>query len=344
MSMKYRGARTQATAGIPVTHRRTSMKLLAFVAAVVFAGGAIAPAVAQPYPARQVRLVVTGTPGQGTDVLSRVIAQKLSDRLKQQIFVDNRPGAGGNIGADTVAKAPADGYTLLMGTNATHAANPAMFSRMPYDHLRDFTPIAMVGMLPLMLSAGPNLKAASVRELLEAVRSSPGRINVAVPSSSARVAVELFNQLAKVELYPVNYKGSGPAFVDLIGGRIELTMDTVSASKPQVAAGKIRPLAVTSGRRFDAVPEVPTLAESGLAGFDLSPWNALMGPRGVPQDIVTLLNGHVVAILAEADTKKRLADLGIQAVSGTPEQLDSFIHAETKKWGELIARAKIKAE
>jgi len=299
---------------------------------------------AQPYPAKQIRLVVTGTPGQGTDVLSRVVAQRLAERLKQQVLVDNKPGAGGNIGADFAAKSAPDGYTLLMATNATHAANPAMYARMPFDPLKDFTPVAMVGALPMMLSAAPDLPAKNVRELIDAARAKPGSLNVAIPSTSARVMLELFNQLAQVDLFAVSYKGSGPAFVDLFGGRIQLTFDTVAASLPQAAAGKLKPLAVTTGRRFEALPQVPTLAEAGVPGFDLAPWNALVAPKGTPREIVNLLNGHVVAILAEPETRKRLVDLGIQPISGTPEQLEAFIQSEHQKWGELVRRAKITAE
>jgi len=296
------------------------------------------------YPSKQIRLVVTGTPGQGTDVLSRLIAQRLSDRIKQPVFVDNKPGAGGNIGADSVAKAPADGYTLLMATNATHAANSAMYAKMPYDPLKDFTPVSMVGSLPMMLSAAPNLPVSSVRELMEMAKAKPGSINVGIPSTSARVMLQLFNQLAKVELFPVSYKGSGPAFIDLFGERIQLTIDTVSASLPQAVAGKIKPLAVTTGKRFEAVPNVPTMAEAGLTGFDLAPWNALMAPQGTPKDIINFLNAHLAAILAEPDLRKRMVELGIQPQSSTPEQLGIFVESETKKWGDLVKQAKIMAE
>ena len=303
-----------------------------------------AQGVSQGYPNKQIRLVVTGTPGQGTDVLSRLIAQRLSDRIKQQVFVDNKAGAGGNIGADIVAKAPADGYTLLMGTSATHAANAAMYAKMPFDPIKDFAPVAMVGSLPMLVSASPELPVSNVRELLDAAKARPGSINVAIPSTSARVMLQLLNQLTKVELFPVNYKGSGPAFIDLFGGRIQLTIDTVSASLPQAAAGKIKPLAVTTGKRFEAMPNVPTLSEAGVPGFDLAPWNALMAPRGTPKDIINILNAHVVAILSEPDLRKRMVELGIQPVSGTPEQLEAFVHSEMQKWGELVRQAKIVAE
>ena len=276
--------------------------------------------------------------------MSRLIAQRLSDRIRQPIFVDNKPGAGGNIGADAAAKAPADGYTLLMATNATHAANAAMYSNMPFDPIKDFTAVAMVGSLPMMLSASPELPVSNVRELLDAARAKPGAINVAIPSTSARVMLQLFNQLGKVDLFPVNYKGSGPAFIDLYGGRVQLTIDTVSASLPQAAAGKIKPLAITTGKRFDAVPTVPTLGEAGVPGFDLAPWNALMAPRGTPKDIVNYLNGHIVSILAEPETQKRMVELGILPTSGTPEQLEAFVVSESQKWGDLVRQAKIVAQ
>ncbi len=324
------------------------MKLLAAICVALPALAATDPTSAQGgpggYPNRQIRLVVTGTPGQGTDVLSRLIAQRLSDRVRQPVFVDNKPGAGGNIGADAAAKAPADGYTLLMATNATHAANAAMYASMPFDPVKDFAAVAMVGSLPMMLSAAPDLPVSSVRELIDVARARPGTINVAIPSTSARVMLQLFNQLGKVELFPVSYKGSGPAFIDLFGGRVQLTIDTVSASLPQAAAGKIKPLAVTTGKRFEAVPNVPTLAEAGVPGFDLAPWNALMAPRGTPRDIITMLNVHVVAILAEPETRKRMVELGIQPTSGTPEQLEAFVQSEAQKWGDLVRQARIEAQ
>ena len=321
---------------------------LVAVATALLLGAALAPASAQTgpqgYPNREVRLVVTGTPGQGTDVLSRLIAQRLSDRIKQPVVVQNRPGAGGNIGADFVAKAPADGYTLLMGTNATHAANAAMYAKMPFDPLKDFTPISMVGSLPMILSAGPGVPISTLRELLDAARAKPGSINAAIPSTSARVILQLFNQLGQVELFPVSYKGSGPAFIDVIAGRVEVTIDTVSATLPQIAGGKVKPLAVSTGKRFEAVPNVPTLAEAGVQGFDLAPWNALMAPQGTPKAIVDYLNGHVVAILSEPDLREQLVKLGIQPSSGTPEQLGAFIVSESQKWGDLVRQAKIVAE
>jgi tripartite-type tricarboxylate transporter receptor subunit TctC len=322
------------------------MKILTAIACILLTAATHTLAQNGPggYPNKQIRLVVTGTPGQGTDILSRLIAQRLSDRIRQPIFVDNKPGAGGNIGADAAAKAPADGYTLLMATNATHAANAAMYSNMPFDPIKDFKAVAMVGSLPMMLSASPELPVSNVRELLDAARAKPGAINVAIPSTSARVMLQLFNQLGKVDLFPVNYKGSGPAFIDLYGGRVQLTIDTVSASLPQAAAGKIKPLAITTGKRFDAVPNVPTLGEAGVPGFDLAPWNALMAPRGTPKDIVNYLNGHIVSILAEPETRKRMVELGILPTSGTPEQLEAFVVSESQKWGDLVRQAKIVAQ
>jgi tripartite-type tricarboxylate transporter receptor subunit TctC len=325
------------------------MKTLVAAAAALLSCAVLLPAradVAAPagYPARPIRLVVTGTPGQGTDVLSRLIAQRLSERVKQQVIVENKPGAGGNIGAEAVAKAAPDGYTLLMGTNATHAANAAMYAHMPFDPLKDFAPVALVGLLPMMLSAAPSLPVGSVQELLAAAKAKPGALNVALPSTSARVTLQLLNELARTELFPVSYKGSGPAFIDLVGGRVQLTIDTVSASLPQAAAGKLKPLAVTTGKRFEAVPNVPTLGEAGVAGFDLAPWNALMAPKGTPREIVAYLNAQVQAIVAEPDTRKRMVELGIQPETGTPEQLGAFIQSESRKWGALVRQAKITAE
>lgn len=319
------------------------MRRLMFGMFVLAQAIATQAAASESYPTREIRLIVSGTPGQGTDVVSRLVAQELSERLNQHIVVENRPGAGGSIAANFVAKAEPDGYTLLMATNATHAANPAMYDSLPYDHLNDFTPIALVGMLPMMVSVASSSNISSIQELLRAAKENPGKINIATPSSSARVTLQLINQLGGVELFPVVYKGSGPAFVDLFGGRIDVTIDTVSASMPQIAGKKLRPLAVTTSERFPALPNVPTLAESGLDGFDLAPWNALMAPKGAPAESVSVLNSQVVKLLNDPKVSNRLVELGILPRTGTPDDLKNFVHDESKKWGELISSAGLKA-
>jgi tripartite-type tricarboxylate transporter receptor subunit TctC len=318
---------------------RRNIRWLALVAGLTAASAAIA----QSYPNRPIRLVVPYAAGQGTDIVARAVGQKLSDRLKQTIVVDNRPGAGGSIGADVVAKAPPDGYTLLMGTNATNAANAALYSSVPFNHLQDFSPVVLVGLLPMVLSAAPEFKAASVREVLEMAKANPSAVNVALPSTSAQIVLELLKQLAGVDLFGVNYKGSGAAFTDVLGGRVPLTIDTVTATLPHIASGKVRPLAITTANRFDAIKSVPTVIESGVAGFDIAPWNAVFAPHGTPREIVSLLNTELVKVLDDAETRQRLVQLGIAPAGGTPEQLESFVQSETRKWGELIRKAKIKA-
>lgn len=316
--------------------------ILVGLAACAFAAGALA----QAYPARPLRLVVPYPPGQGTDVVSRLIAQKLSGSLGQQIIVDNRPGAGGNIGADMVAKAAPDGHTLVMGTNATHAANAAMYPTMPYDHMEDFVPVALVGLLPMVLSANPSFEASSVKELVGLAKAGPGALSVAVPSSSARVVLELFRQLSSADLFAVDYRGSGAAFTDVLGGRVPLTIDTLAASAGHLSAGRLKAIALSTAGRSESAPGIATFAEAGLEGFDLAPWNALFAPRGTPAKIVARLNTGVAEAISDAQVRARLLQLGVEpAPSGfSPEKLAAFVRSETRKWGELVRSAGIKVQ
>ena len=305
--------------------------------------GAGTSASAQAWPAREVRLIVSGTPGQGTDVLSRLIAQELSKRLGKAFVVDNRAGAGGMIAADLAAKATPDGYTLLMATNATHAANAAMYPSIPYDPLKDFSPVGLVGLLPMVLATHSESGIRDVADLVRLARAKPGGHDVAVPSTSARVMVQHINALAGIELFPVPYKGSGPAFVDVMAGRLALTVDTISAALPHVQSGKLRLLGVTTAKRFDATPDVPTLAEAGLSGFDLAPWNALMGPAGLPPAVVQSLNTQLQEILRDPAVRQQLLVLGILPSGGTPGDLQAFVASEHRMWGDLVRKAKITA-
>lgn len=313
----------------------------ALAATLVFGAGT---ALAQPYPNRPIKLVVPYAPGQGTDVLSRTIAERVSAAIGQPIVVENRPGAGANIGADFVAKSAGDGYTLLMGTNATHAMNAAMYPSLPFDPVRDFVPVMLVGTLPMLLSAGPTFGAASLREIAAMAKAKPGSINVALPSTTARVVVELLRQGENIDLFGVAYKGSGAALTDLIGGQVQLMVDTVTASMPQVAAGKIRAIAVSTGQRTELAPGVPTFAESGIPGFDLVAWNALFAPRGTPPEVVSLLNAEVARALAQPEVRARLLRMGFEPGGGSPDRLRAFVESESQRWGQAIRKAGIKAD
>jgi len=314
--------------------------LLAVVVGVLLAGSAWA----QPYPNKPIRLVVPYPPGQGTDVLARLVAERMSASIGQQVVVDNRPGAGANIGTDFVAKAAPDGYTLLMGTNATHAMNAAMYPSIPFDPVKDFAPVMLVGTLPMVLSANPAFPAGSLREVAALAKAKPGSINVALPSSTARVVLELLKQSDGGDLFGVPYKGSGAALTDLMGGQVQLIIDTVTASIPQISAGKIKAIAISSGQRTESAPNIPTFSESGLPGFDLVAWNALFAPRGTPPEVVNLLNAEVAKALAQPEVRARLLRMGFEPGGGSAERLRTFVESEAQRWGQLIRKAGIKAE
>ena len=306
--------------------------------------GVCSPAAAQPYPNRPIKLVVPYPPGQGTDVLARTIAERVAASIGQPIVVENRPGAGANIGTDFVAKAAPDGYTLLMGTNATHAMNAAMYPALPFDPVKDFAPVILAGTLPMVLSAAPGFAASSIREIAALAKAKPGTINVALPSTTARVVLETLKQNDGIDLFAVPYKGSGAALTDLIGGQVQLMIDTVTASMPQINAGKIKAIAISTAQRTELASNIPTFAESGAPGFELVAWNALFAPRDTPAEIVALLNAEVNKALAQPEVRQRLLRMGFDAGGGSPDKLRGFVESETQRWGQLIRKAGIKAE
>ena len=300
---------------------------------------------AQPYPAKPIRLIVPFAAGQGADVAARLIAQKLGDEIGQPLVIDNRPGAGGNIGAQAAAKAPPDGYTLLVGSNGTHAANPALYATLPFDPIRDFVPIAFTGSVPMVLLANPGFAAASTADLIRMAKASPGTLNVAIPSSTSRVVFEQFTVLAGVTLFPVNYKSSPTAMTDLIGNQIPLSIDTLIASAPQLKAGRLKAIAISSKARSEVLTGVPSFAEAGLAGFDISAWNVWFAPRDTPAEAVRVLNAGIGRVLAQPEVRQRLRDLGLEpGGADSPQQVGEFVASELRKWGELIRRAGLKAE
>jgi len=300
-------------------------------------------AFAQSYPAKPVKIIVPYPSGQGTDVATRHFAEHLTRALGQSFFVENRPGAGANIGTEAAAKSPPDGYTLMMGTVATHAMNPFMYASTGYDAERDFEPIILTGMLPMVISAHPSFAANTVQELIAAAKAAPDKINVAMPSTTARIVYELLKQRSGAPLFGVAYKGSATSMTEVMGGQVPVTIDTVTASRSLVQSGKIKALAITTLRTSELLPGVKSVAEQGLPGFEVTAWNALYAPKGTPKPIVDQLNAEMAKIIATPETRQRLLALGYEPASGTPQQLAEFGRAEREKWGTLIKSAGIRA-
>jgi len=308
----------------------------AAAAALLMLGAA--GALAQNYPAKPIRLVVPFPAAGTTDILAREVAQRLSVLWGQSVVVDNRPGAGGNIGSDLVAKSAPDGYTLLMGTVGTHAINPSLYSKMPYDHVKDFTPVILVAGVPNVLEVTPSLPVNSVADLIKLAKEKPGQLNFASSGSgtSIHLSGELFKAMAGVDMTHVPYKGSAPAITDLMGGQVQLMFDNLPSSLGQIKAGKLRAIAVTSAQRAAALPNVPTIAESGVPGFEASSWFGILAPAGTPPAIVARINADVNQWLQSAEAKDKLLAQGAVAAGGTPADFAAHIRAETEKWAKVV--------
>lgn len=321
------------------------MRKLLSVLAVVTASLSIAPpAVAQGYPAKSVRIIVPYQPGQGTDVATRYLAEHLSKATGQTFYVENRAGAGGNIGTSEAARATPDGYTLLMGTNGTHVLNQYLYAAMPFDPEKDFEPVMLVSSFPMVLLATPASPYASVSDLLADARARPDMVNVALPSTTARLVLELLKQQSSTTVRGIPYKGSGTSMTDLIGGQVPVAIDTVSASRSFIASGKLKALGVTSLKPSALLPGVKTVAAQGVDGFQVVAWNALYVPHGTPAAVVQKLSAELAKVLAQPEVKQRLLELGHEPASGTPAELAEFAKVERQKWGPLIVRVGLKAE
>ncbi|HET8586015.1 MAG TPA: tripartite tricarboxylate transporter substrate binding protein [Casimicrobiaceae bacterium] len=313
---------------------RTLLAVLTATVSIVATG----PVLAADYPTKPIRIVVPFPPGGTTDILARAVAQKLSETWNQQVIVDNRPGAGGNIGADLVAKAAPDGYTLVMGTVGTHAINPNLYRKMPYDHVKDFAPVILVAGVPNVLVVNPSLPVHTVHELIDYAKANPGKLNFASSGNgtSIHLSGELFKTMAGVQMTHVPYKGSAPALADLMGGQVQLMFDNLPSSLGLIKGGKLRAVAVTSTTRAAALPDVPTIAESGLPGFEASSWFGLLAPAGTPHDVVAKINGVVAAWLATPEAKDKLLAQGAIAAGGSPEAFAKHIDNETSKWAKVV--------
>ena len=316
----------------------------ALAAALIVVAAPVVPGQAA-YPTKPVRLVVPFPAGGTTDLLARAAAQKLSEAWGQQMIVDNRPGAAGNIGAELVAKSTPDGYTLLMGTVGTHAINASLYAKMPYDHVKDFTPVILVAGVPNVLVVNPQLPVNTVPELIAYAKANPGKLNFASSGSgtSIHLSGELFKTMTGVLMTHVPYKGSAPALTDLIGGQVQLMFDNLPSSLAFIKAGKLRAIAVTGTTRAPALPDVPTVADT-VPGFEASSWFGILAPAGTPRDIVMKINGETAKWLASPDAKEKLAAQGANVAGGTPEDFAKHIQAETAKWAKVVKESGAKVD
>ncbi|OYU97995.1 MAG: LacI family transcriptional regulator [Burkholderiales bacterium PBB5] len=304
-----------------------------------------AAAQAQAWPSKPIRLVVPYPPGGPTDVLLRIVGAQLAERLGQPVHIDNKPGASGMVGADQVAKAPADGYTLL-GNASIHVINPSLYAKPPYDAIKDFAPVSLVAEVPLVLVVSPALGAGTVKDVIALAKAKPGALAFASSGNAAapHLAGEAFKHAAGVEMLHVPYKGSGPALTDLMGGQVQLMFDSMPSSMPFIQAGKLRSLAVTTARRSTALPQVPTMAEAGLPGFDISTWYGLWAPAGTPREVVARLGAEVAAIVRQPAVRDRLLALGAEPVGNTPDEFAAFNRSELAKWARIVKQSGAKVD
>ncbi len=322
------------------------MKTTSMLARALLALGIVAMASAagaqHAYPDRPVKIVVPYPPGGTTDLLARAVAARLTDSLKQTFIVENRGGASGSIGTDAVARAAPDGYTLLMGTISTHGINPAI-GKVPYDPIKDFQPVTDVADTPNVLTVNPDTPFKTLEDVLKAARAKPGSITFGStsPGGSPHMSGELLKALTGTDLLHVPYKGGGPMLIDLMGGQIQLGFDNLPSSMPHIKAGKIRPIAVTTTERWPQAPEIPTIAESGVPGYEVSAWFGLLAPAGTPKPIVDQLQQAVAGILKMPQVNAQLLELGAKPVGNTPEQFAAMIDAELQKWRKVAQSNKL---
>lgn len=298
----------------------------------------MAPAAAQQYPTRPVRFVLGFPPGGGSDTIARLLSTRLSENLGRPVVVDNRPGAGGNVAGEIVAKSPPDGYTLLMGNNGILATNASLYKNMAFDPVKDLAPVTLLASQPNILVVHPSLPVKSVKELIALARYRPGQLNYASSGSglASHLAAELFKSMTRTDMVHVPYKGGGPSVLNTLSGQCELTFATALSVQPFLKAGRLRPLAVTTAVRSRNFPDLPTVAEAGVPGFEASTWHGVVVPAGTPQAIIGRLNGEFNKVLQVPDVRDRLATQGADAIGGTPQQFADYIGAEIPKWAKII--------
>lgn len=296
---------------------------------------------AAAFPDKPIRLIVPFPAGGAADVMARGMAERLGQELGQQIIIDNRGGAGGSTAAEAAAKSPPDGYTLFFGTMGTQAINPALYARLRYDPVKDFAPIGLTHITPRVLVVGSSLSVKSVGELIALARQKPGALTYgsAGNGSSSHLSGALFESLAGVKLLHVPYKGSAPLLVDVLAGRVDMTFDSYTVYEKHAQAGKVRPLGVTSRQRLGALPQVPTIAESGLTGYDVSNWLGVLAPAGTPKDVIATLHAALGRAMATPSLKQQLVALGIEPTFSTPDEFSALIRAELPKWADIVKRS-----
>jgi tripartite-type tricarboxylate transporter receptor subunit TctC len=305
-----------------------------------------APALgAQSYPARPIRFIVPFPPGGGNDIVGRLVAQRLSEALAVPVVVDNRGGAGGTIGTDILSKAPADGHTLLIN-NISLAVNATLYEKLPYDTLKDLAPVTLLGRQPNVLVVHPSVPAATMKELIALARAKPGQAvyGTGGVGTAGHLATELLMLMTRTQMVHVPYKGLGPALTDLMGGRLQLIISTLASALPQVKSGKLRPLAVTTAQRSTFFPELPTMSEAGVTGYEFSTWYGLLVPGRTPAATIGQINGTAVKVLRSAPLKEQFAVQGLEAASTSPAEFGAYLKSEVAKWGKVIKAAGIKAE
>jgi tripartite-type tricarboxylate transporter receptor subunit TctC len=298
------------------------------------------------WPEKPIAYVVPFTPGGSTDVVGRTLAQKLTELLGKAVVVENRPGAGGGVGASYVAKARPDGYTLFGGTISTHAINASLYKNLPYDPVKDFEPVSLVAFLPNVLIVNPDLKVNSVADLIALLKKDPSLRNFASSGAgtSTHLAGEMFADMIGVKLSHIPYKGTPPAMVDVASGQVPFMFDQMTAAKTMVEGGKLKVIAVTTAKRMSTAPELPTMSEAGVPGFAMSSWQAVYAPKGTPQPIIQRLNAEIVKILQMGDVREKLAGLGMEIVGSSPQELADLMSTEIPRWGELVTKSGARAE
>jgi tripartite-type tricarboxylate transporter receptor subunit TctC len=315
---------------------RTANTLVA-LALAAFASAANA----QAWPSKPIKWIVPFAPGGTTDILARTISEKLSQALGQPVIVENKPGAGGGVGAEFTAKAPPDGYTIMGGTISTHAINASLYKNLPYDPVKDFAPITLIVRLPNLLVVHPDVPAKNVAELIALMKANPAKYTFASSGNgtSQHLSGELFKAMAGVDMQHIPYKGSPPALQDVVGGQVTMTFDNITTAWPLAKAGKLRALAVTTAKRSSIAPDVPTLAESGLAGYEVGSWQGAFAPAGTPPEIVKRLNAEMVKIINMPDVKEKLVGLGAEPVANTSEEFGALVKAEIVKWADVVKKS-----
>jgi tripartite-type tricarboxylate transporter receptor subunit TctC len=298
------------------------------------------------YPTKPVRLIVAFPPAGSTDIIARLVGQKLSERLGQQVIIDNRGGAGGMIGTEIASRASPDGYTLTMGTTSTHVIAPAAYPNVKYDAIKDFIPITLVASTPYLLVVNPSVQAKTLKEFVGLMKSQPGKLNYASAGagSTTHLAMEMLKLSADTDIVHVPYNGNGPAGTAVLSGQVQALFGSMPAVLPQAKAGKVRPIAVGTAKRSPALPDVPTVQESGIQSFEVTSWNGIFAPKGTPNEVVTRMNSALQAVLATPDVKQRMLGLGVEARASTPDELRARLQTDIAKWGEVIAKAGIEQQ